>query len=118
MQGADYRGPEDTCIMVGTVSTRAQRVRMRRIFGSVLLLYALLICFGDAFKPHPWVPIPLGVLLLGVVLAAWSALLAPRIRLDHGFFRSFDLLLLAYVIDLGLSLLVSGRIESKNVHHL
>jgi O-antigen ligase/polysaccharide polymerase Wzy-like membrane protein len=91
---------------------------MRRILGSVLLLYATLICFGDAFKPHPWVPIPLAVLLLGVVVAGWSALLAPRIRLDHRFFRPFDVLLLAYVIDLGLSLLLSGHIEAKNINHL
>src|SRR5437762_5213952 len=91
---------------------------MRRILGSVLFLYALVICFGDAFKPHPWVPVPLAVLLLGVVATGWSALLAPRITLDRGFFRAFDLLLVAYVIDLGLSLLLSGHIESKNLHHL
>jgi len=84
----------------------------------VLLLYTLLICFGDAFKLHPWVPVPLAVLLLGVVAAVWSSLLAPRIKLDRTFFRAFDVLLLAYIIDLGLSLLLSGRIELKNINHL
>src|SRR5207244_6348641 len=36
---------------------------MRRILGSVLLLYTLLVCFGDAFKLHPWLPLPLVLLL-------------------------------------------------------
>jgi O-antigen ligase/polysaccharide polymerase Wzy-like membrane protein len=91
---------------------------MRRILGSVLLLYTLLICFGDAFKLHRWVPVPLAVLLLGVVAVVWASLLAPRIRLDRSFFRTFDVLLLAYIVDLGLSLLFSGRIELKNINHL
>jgi hypothetical protein len=91
---------------------------MRKILGSVLLLYTLLICFGDAFKLHPWVPVPLAVLLLGVVAAVWASLLSPRIRLDPTFFRAFDVILLAYIIDLGLSLLFSGRIEGKNINHL
>jgi len=84
----------------------------------VLLLYTLLISFGDAFKLHRWVPVPLTVLLLGVMAAVWSSLLAPRIRLDRSFFRTFDVLLLAYIVDLGLSLLFSGRIELKNINHL
>lgn len=91
---------------------------MRRILGSVLLLYMLSICFGDAFKLHPWVPVPMAVLLLGVLIAGWSLLLVPRVSVDRRFFRPFDLLLVAYVVDLGLSLLFSGRIEPKNINHL
>ena len=91
---------------------------MRRILGSVLLLYTLLVCFGDAFKLHPWLPLPLVLLLGGVVAAGWAALLAPRIRLERGFFRPFDLLLVAYVLELGVSLLFSGSIDVKNINHL
>ena len=91
---------------------------MRRVLGSVLLLYTLLICFGDAFKLHRWVPVPSAVLILGVVAVVWSAMLVHRIRLDRSFFRAFDLFLLAYILDLGLSLLFSGRIELKNINHL
>src|SRR4051812_3219243 len=91
---------------------------MRNVFGRVLLLYALLISFGDAFKLHTWVPLPLAVLLLGLVAAVWSSLLVRRIRLDSTYFRTFDVLLLAYLVDLGVSLLFSGRIEPKNINHL
>src|SRR5207253_1173199 len=59
-----------------------------------------------------------GLLLGGVVAAGWAALLAPRIRLERGFFRPFDLLLVAYVLELGVSLLFSGSIDVKNINHL
>src|SRR5207247_76944 len=85
---------------------------------SGLPLYTLLGCFGDAFKLHPWLPRPLVLLLGGVVAAGWAALLAPRIRLERGFFRPFDLLLVAYVLELGVSLLFSGSIDVKNINHL
>ena len=88
----------------------------RKAFGRVLLVYTLLICFGDAFKLHRWVPLPLTVLLIGLAVTVWVSFLRP-IRLDRAFFRTFDLLLLCYVLWLGVSLLFSGRIEGKNINH-
>jgi hypothetical protein len=91
---------------------------MRKILGSLLVVYTVTVCFGDAYKLHTWVPVPLAVLLLGLVVAGWSVLLTPRVPVDRGFFRTFDLFLVAYVLDLGVSLLLSGSIEPTNVHHL
>src|SRR6266480_2248275 len=91
---------------------------MRRILGSLLVVYTFTVCFGDAYKLHTWLPVPLAVLLLGLVVAAWAVLLTPRVPLDRGLFPSFDLLLVAYVLDLGVSLLLSGSIEPTNIHHL
>lgn len=88
-----------------------------KAFGRVLVVYSLLICFGDAFKLHRWLPLPLTVLLVGLVATVWVSFLRP-IRVDRTFFRPFDLLLLAYVLYLGVSLLFSGRIEGKNINHL
>jgi len=91
---------------------------MRRIFALLLSAYALSLCFGDAFKLHTWVPVPMAVLLLALVIATWSLLLRPGIRLDRGWFQLSDLLLVALIVDLGVSLLVSGRIELTNLDHL
>lgn len=88
-----------------------------RAVGRVLLAYTLLICFGDAFKLHTWLPVPLIVLLGALLITTWVSFVRP-IRLDRAFFRPFDLLLLCYVLWLGLSLLFSGRIERKNINHL
>ena len=91
---------------------------MRRIVGILLTLYALSLCFGDAYKLHSWVPIPMAVLLIALVVVGWALLLTPHVWLSRGWFRASDLLLVAFVIMLGISLLLSTRIELKNVDHL
>ncbi|OLC06451.1 MAG: hypothetical protein AUH42_05540 [Gemmatimonadetes bacterium 13_1_40CM_70_11] len=90
---------------------------MTRLYGWLLALYALSVCFGDAFGPHPWVPIPLAVLLGSSILVGGSLFLKPRVRFTGGCFRLADLLLVAFVFTLGLSLLLSGEVEPTNIHH-
>jgi len=90
---------------------------MTRLYGWLLALYALSVCFGDAFGPHPWVPIPLAVLLGSSILVGGSLFLKPRVRFTSGCFRLADLLLVAFVFTLGLSLLLSGEVEPTNIHH-
>jgi hypothetical protein len=89
-----------------------------KVFGRVLVLFALLISFGDAFKLHRWVPLPLLVLLLGLAAVVLSSLSGRRITVDRRLFPQFDVLLLAYLVVLGVSLLFSGHIEGKNINHL
>src|SRR2546428_807099 len=57
---------------------------MTRLYGWLLALYALSVCFGDAFGPHPWVPIPLAVLLGSSLLVGGSLFLKPRVRFTGG----------------------------------
>jgi hypothetical protein len=69
---------------------------VRKLCAVILVWYAFSIAFGDAFKLHPWVPVPLAVLLVGTVAAGWALLLRRgRVRLAPGCFPPGDLLLVA-----------------------
>ena len=90
---------------------------MRRLCAVLLVSYAFLIAFGDAFKLHRWVPVPLVVLLVGVVVVGWALMLRGRVRLAPGYFTASDLLLVAYILSIGITLLLSTQVASKNVNH-
>lgn len=50
-------------------------------------------------------------------MVAWALLLRPRVRLATGAFGPADLLLVAFVLSLGLTLLASTHVARKNVNH-
>ncbi len=90
---------------------------MRKLCAAILVCYAFLISFGDAFKLHRWLPLPLAVLQAGGLALSWVLLLRPRVRIVRRCFGTGDLLLAAFVLAIGVTLLLSTRLAGKNVNH-
>lgn len=90
---------------------------MRKLSAVILVCYAFLIPFGDAFKLHRWLPLPLAVLLAGGLAMSWALLLRPRVRIALRCFGAGDLLLVGFVLAIGVTLLLSTRVAGKNVNH-
>lgn len=90
---------------------------MRRVAGGVLVVFAASLSFGDAFAPHPWVPLPMLVLLSGLAVAGLAAARVPATRVWPGYFGVGDLLLVGFVVLLIAGVLLSTRPYGKNFNH-
>lgn len=88
----------------------------------VIKIFIVLLPFTAAFAIHPWVPLPLGFLLLSLPVTVVFILMRGKIRISRFVFDGADICLLLFVMFVLLSSFACSLrqpvTQQKNINHI
>lgn len=86
--------------------------------GRILLVFGVLLSFGDAFALGPWLPLPLVWLLGSVPVLVWWLVVAGPTRRAPGLITGADAALFALLLALIAGAVLAPRFGQKNFNHV